>query len=166
MKQSRLVLAVSLLAFSGLAMAQQPAKPAVKPAVTQQQALTPEQQAQVVRQDAEMGKAAVQVVQLVDQARTAEVWEGASAVAKRVVSKDNFVAQIAADRAKLGAVAERKQVAVTRAAYAAGGEVPAGNYINVVFATKFANMAQPVRELVSFHLDDDKTWRVSGYSVR
>ena len=44
--------------------------------------------------------------------------------------------------------------------------MPAGNYINVVFATRFANAAEPVRELVSFHLDEDKTWRVSGYSVR
>ena len=61
---------------------------------------------------------------------------------------------------------ERKQVAVTRAVYAAGGAVPAGSYINVVFATRFGNAAEPVRELVSFHLDDDKTWRVSGYSVR
>ena len=44
--------------------------------------------------------------------------------------------------------------------------MPAGNYFNVVFATGFANAAEPVRELVSFHLDEDKTWRVSGYSVR
>jgi uncharacterized protein DUF4019 len=36
----------------------------------------------------------------------------------------------------------------------------------VVYATKFANAPQPVRELVSFHLDNDKTWRVSGYSLR
>ena len=63
-------------------------------------------------------------------------------------------------------MAERKQVAVTRSAYAAGGQVPAGNYINVVYATRFANAPQPVRELVSFHLDEDKTWRVSGYSLR
>lgn len=169
MKISHWVLSTSLLAFSGLAVAQpaQPARaPAAKPAAAQQQTLTPEQQAQVARQDVEMGKAAAKVVQLVDQGKMAEVWDGASAVAKGMVTKDNFVKQLAADRTKLGAPTERKQAAVTRAAYAAGGQVPAGNYINVVYATKFANVAQPVRELVSFHLDDDKTWRVSGYSVR
>jgi hypothetical protein len=169
MKTSRLVLIAAMLAFTASASAQQAAQPArapaPKPPVKQQQ-LTPEQQAQVTRQNAEMSKAAAQVIQLVDQNKVGEVWDGASAVAKSVVGKSNFVNQIAADRQKLGALTERKQVGVTRAAYAAGGQVPAGNYINVVYATKFANAPQPVRELVSFHLDDDKTWRVSGYSLR
>jgi len=54
---------------------------------------------------------------------------------------------------------------VTRAAYAASGQVPAGNYINVEYATRFASEPQPVRELVSFRLDEENTWRVSGYSL-
>ena len=82
------------------------------------------------------------------------------------MARQDFVTQLSTDRKQLGVPTERKQVALTRAAYAAGGQVPAGNYINVVFATRFANVAEPVRELVSFHLDDDKIWRVSGYSVR
>lgn len=169
---SRHVLLVALLAFTVAAGAQQaapqPARPAAaKPAQPAQQVqLTAEQKAQVARQDAEMAKAAASVVRLVDSNKSAEVWDGASPVAKAVVTKQAFVAQIGADRAKLGAPTERKQVAVTRSAYAAGGKVPAGNYINVVYATKFANAPQPVRELVSFHLDQDKTWRVSGYSLR
>lgn len=154
-------LLISLLAFGGPLAAQQAA-----PAPAQQQQLTPEQQAQVARQDAEISKAAASVVQLVDTGKTGEVWDGASAVAKGAVKRDDFVGQIGADRQKLGAPSERKQMAVTRAAYAAGGQVPAGNYLNVVYATKFANAAEPVRELVSFHLDEDNTWRVSGYSVR
>lgn len=169
MKTSRLVLIAAMLAFTASASAQQVAQPArapaAKPPVKQQQ-LTPEQQAQVTRQNAEMSKFAAQVIQLVDRNKVGEVWDGASAVAKSVVGKSNFVSQIAADRQKLGAPTERKQVGVTRAAYAAGGQVPAGNYINVVYATKFANAPKPVRELVSFHLDNDKTWRVSGYSLR
>jgi uncharacterized protein DUF4019 len=168
MKTSRFAL-VSLLLIAGAASAQQAAQPArapaPKPQATQQQ-LTPEQQAQVARQDAEMTKAAAQVVQLVDQNKTAEVWAGASPVAKAVTNQAEFVKQVSLDRQKVGAVAERKQVAVTRAVYPAGAEVPAGNYVNVVYATKFANSPQPVRELVSFHLDDDQTWRVSGYSLR
>ena len=169
MKTSSLVLIAAMLAFTASASAQQAARPASAPAAkppVKQQQLTPEQQAQVTRQNAEMGKAAAQVIQLVDQNKIGEVWDGASAVAKSVSGKSNFVAQIAADRQKLGAPTERKQVGVTRAAYAAGGKVPAGNYINVVYATKFADAPKPVRELVSFHLDNDKTWRVSGYSLR
>jgi glucose/arabinose dehydrogenase len=169
MKISKLALASLLLTFAGAASAQQAAQPArassPKPQATQQQ-LTPEQQAQVARQDAEMTKAAAQVVQLVDQNKAAEVWAGASPVAKAVTNQAEFVKQVSLDRQKVGAVAERKQVAVTRAVYPAGAEVPAGNYVNVVYATKFANSPQPMRELVSFHLDNDQTWRVSGYSLR
>jgi hypothetical protein len=169
MKLSKLALASLLLTFVGAASAQQavqPARaPAPKPQATQQQ-LTPEQQAQVARQDAEMTKAAAQAVQLVDQNKAAEVWAGASPVAKAATNQAEFVKQVSLDRQKVGAVAERKQVAVTRAVYPAGAEVPAGNYVNVVYATKFANSPQPVRELVSFHLDDDQIWRVSGYSLR
>ena len=163
MKNLRFSVLASLLLVTTVASAQQAATPA--PAAQAQQ-LTAEQQGQVARQDAEMSGAAAQVIQLMDQGKSAEIWDGASPVAKAVVNRQDFVTQIAADRTRLGAPTERKQVAVTRAAYAAGGAVPAGNYINVVFATRFANAAEPVRELVSFHLDEDKTWRVSGYSVR
>jgi uncharacterized protein DUF4019 len=169
MKTSKLVFGSLLLAFAVAASAQQPVAPArtptQKPQATQQQ-LTPEQQAQVVRQNAEMTKAAAWVVQTVDKNNAAEVWRGASAVAKGLVTQDEFVKQVASDRQKLGAVTERKQIAVTRSVYPAGGQVPAGNYINVSYATRFANSPQPVRELVSFRLDDDKVWRVSGYTVR
>ena len=166
MKTSKFVLASLLLAFAGAASAQQPAQPARAPVQNQQQQLTPAQQALVARQDAEMANAAAWVVQNVDKNNAAEVWRGASSVAKNVVTLEAFVAQIAQDRQKLGAVTGRKQATLTRAVYPAGGQVPAGNYVNVAYLTKFANMPQPVRELVSFHLDDDKVWRVSGYSVR
>jgi len=169
MKTSKFVLASLLLSCAGAAAAQQAAQPARAPtqnAQATQPQLTPDQRAQIARQDAEMSRAAAQVVQLVDQNKVAEVWAGASTVAKSAATLDEFVKQIALDRQKLGAITERKQLAVTRAAYAAGGQVPAGNYVNVVYATKFANAPQPVRELVSFHLDGEQIWRVSGYSLR
>lgn len=166
MKTSKFVLASLLLALAAAASAQQPAQPARAPVQNQQQQLTPAQQALVARQDAEMANAAAWVVQNVDKNNAAEVWRGASSVAKGVVTEQAFVDQISQDRQKLGAVAQRQQLSITRAVYPADGQVPAGNYVNVAYATKFANAAQPVRELVSFHLDDDKVWRVSGYSVR
>lgn len=165
MKTCRSLLFATSLASTGIALAQQPALPAPATVLEQQQ-LTSEQRVQIARQNAEMSKAAGLVVQLVDQNKGGEVWNGASSVAKSVVTKDRFVQQISADRQKLGAPVTRSQVAVTRAVYAAGNQVPAGNYINVVFATKFTNASEPVRELVSFRLDEDKTWRVSGYSLR
>jgi hypothetical protein len=169
MNTSKVVLASLLLAFGGAASAQQAAQPARAPTQNQQaaqQQLTPAQQALVAKQDADMAAAAAWVVQTVDKNNAAEVWRGASPVAKNVVTVEEFVKQITADRQKLGAVTDRKQAALTRAVYPAGGQVPAGNYVNVAYVTKFANAPQPIRELVSFHLDDDKVWRISGYSLR
>ena len=172
MNISRSVLLAAALAFAGTALAQQQsvrpaAQPSRVPAASQQQPqLTPEQQAQRTHQDAEISRAADQIIQLVDRNKTGEVWDGASAVAKSAVTRESFVQQIASDRRKLGAPVTRTRVAIARAAYGPGDQVPAGNYINVVIATKFANAPDPVRELVSFHFDDDKIWRVSGYSLR
>ncbi|HEX7801544.1 MAG TPA: DUF4019 domain-containing protein [Pseudoxanthomonas sp.] len=168
MKISKTILASLLFALAGVTSAQQTAQPARPPAQVPQaaQPLTPAQQELVARQDAEIAKAAAWVVQNVDRNNAAEVWRGASAVAKNAVTEQAFVAQLSQDRQKLGAITQRQQIAITRAVYPAGGQVPAGKYVNVAYATKFANAAQPVRELVSFHLDDDKVWRMSGYSVR
>jgi hypothetical protein len=63
-------------------------------------------------------------------------------------------------------LAGRGQPTITRVKYRAGGAVPEGVYINVSFPTRFANSAQPVRELVSFRFDEDQVWRLAGYSLR
>jgi len=46
-----------------------------------------------------------------------------------------------------------------------GGKLAAGMCLNVNFATQFDNSAKPTRELISFHLDNDKKWRLSGYTA-
>lgn len=180
MNNRTLLLSAALLACaSATAVAQQsqPARapaqaarpataPAARPAAQQQPQLTAEQRAALAKQDADMTRGAQQVLALVDANRVGEVWDGASPTMKRVVTKDEFVKQVTIDRNRLGAAASRGQAVVSRSQFAAGGQVPAGLYINVNFPTKFAKAPQPVRELVSFHLDDDKTWRVSGYSLR
>jgi len=167
MNTLRLSLSAALLvAFASAAHAQQPAQPAAQPGAAAQQQLTPEQQAQVARQDAEMGAAALQVMQMIDGNRAGEVWDGASATMKGAVSRDEFVRQLNIDRNRLGAPSKRDQPVVSRSQFRAGEAVPEGIYINVASPTTFASQPQPVRELVSFRLDEDRTWRVSGYSVR
>ncbi len=113
-----------------------------------------------------MGAAAVKAAQLVDANRAGELWDGASAVARRAVPKAAFVSQLTSERARLGALAGRGQPTITRVKYNAGAAVPEGLYINVSFPTRFANSAQPVRELVSFRFDEDQVWRLAGYSLR
>lgn len=157
------------LIAAATAMAQQPqpvATPPAAPAQAQAPALTPDQQAALARQDEEMTAAAAQVRALVDGNRAGEIWDGASAVMKRVVPREEFVRQVALDRQRLGAVQSRGDATVTRTRFAAGGQVPEGLYISVALPTRFGKQQQPVRELVSFRLDEDRTWRVSGYSVR
>ncbi|MDH5824058.1 DUF4019 domain-containing protein [Luteimonas sp. RD2P54] len=167
MKFQRIALAIALAASIGaVAAQQQPAQPQQSAQQQQPPQLSPEQQQQLQRQDAEMTRAAQQVVQMIDANRVGEVWDMSTEQVKRMVPRDSFVQQITADRARLGAPATRGNAVVSRSQFQAGGEVPEGLYINVAFPTTFANNAEPVRELVSFRLDEDRVWRVSGYSLR
>ena len=157
------LLAAVLVTVSIGAFAQSPA-PA--PASTQSApALTPEQKAQLEKQDAEMAQASLRIAQMIDQGQTGNVWDQSSSIAKQTANRADFIQQISADRAKLGAPSTRKLVAVTRT-QSTGGKVPAGLYINASYATQFAHAKQPVRELISFHLDSDHVWRLAGYTVR
>jgi hypothetical protein len=164
----RLFLATAvLLAATTPALAQQQPQQAAPQAAGQQQPqLTPEQREQIARQDAEMTQAALAVMQLVDTNRIGEIWDGASAVMKQAVSKDDFIRQITLDRNRLGSVTGRGNAVVTRSQGQEGSGIPPGLYINVHVPTQFASQQQAVRELVSFRLDEDRTWRVSGYTLR
>lgn len=174
MRSSRLLMVLSLSLPAGVLMAQAPPPTAAKPAPAAAAApaaraapiLTPAQQAQQAKQDAEMTQAAQRVAQMIDANQATQVWDGASSAARKAVSRDLFASSINADRTKLGALVSRGKPSITRVQYPAGASVPEGIYLNVSFPTRFANNAQPVRELVSFRLDEDKVWRVSGYSVR
>ena len=165
----RFLLSAALLAFIGTAAAQQqaqPSQPSQQQARPAQQQLTPQQQAQLAKQNSDMSKAALQVMQMVDANQIGEIWDNASATMKRLVTRDDFVKQITIDRNKLGTVSSRGNPAVSRSQFPAGAQVPEGFYLNVAVPTRFSKSEQPVRELVSFRLDEDKTWRVSGYSLR
>ncbi|HZW17776.1 MAG TPA: DUF4019 domain-containing protein [Luteimonas sp.] len=172
----RLLLSAALLAAIGTASAQQqqarPSQPAPQQQAQQQQAqpvqqqLTPQQQAQLAKQNADMSNAALQVMQMVDGNQIGEIWDNASATMKRLVTRDDFIKQITIDRNRLGTAGTRGKPAVSRSQFPAGADVPEGLYLNVAVPTTFSKSNAPVRELVSFRLDEDKTWRVSGYSLR
>ncbi|MCD9028284.1 DUF4019 domain-containing protein [Luteimonas sp. BDR2-5] len=167
MNTLRLAVSAVLLASCAAVAAQQPQpQPAPQQDAAAQPELTPEQRAQIARQDAEMSQAALQVMQMIDANQIGEVWDGASDVMKQSVPREEFVRQISADRTRLGAPTQRSQPTVSRSQFPAGAEVPEGIYINIASPTTFANQEAPVRELVSFRFDSDRTWRVSGYSVR
>lgn len=163
------VFSAALLAAPSLVLAQA-AVPAAQTRPAQAAPAAPaasaEQREALARQDAQMSADVAEVARMIDAGRAGEVWDGAAEVMRKAASRPDFIQAMAADRQRLGAMQQRSQPSVTRVQYAAGGAVPQGLYLNVSFATRFANSAQPVRELVSFRLDEDRTWRVSGYSVR
>ncbi|RJU10683.1 hypothetical protein XcmpCFBP7700_05280 [Xanthomonas campestris] len=162
----RSCLLAALAVAPSVAFAQQPAptaRPAAAPAAAAPNAA---QQAQLTKQNTEMTQAALRVAQMVDGTQVGPLWDGASSVAKKAVTREQFVGQIGSQRTQLGPVVGRGQGAVTRVKYGPGAQVPEGLYINVSFPTRFAKAPQPVRELVSFRLDEDKTWRLAGYSLR
>lgn len=171
MRIRRFPLALSLLIVIGMASAvtsaQAPAataKPASAAALAQQQ-LTPEQKAQLEKQNTEMTQAALAVAQMIDAGKVGEVWDGASPVVKKIVTRDAFVQGVNAARKKHGKLGARGNSQISRVMYPAGAEVPEGLYVNVMFPAQYASAKEPVRELISFRLDEDKVWRVSGYNL-
>ena len=117
----------------------------------------------------DMVRGGLQVIQLVDQARIGDLWDGAAPAAKKRVSRADFMAQISKVRGPLGAPLQRTWVAINRQVVADNDPDLAGQYVNVEYETRFTNAAAnrgSMRELVSFHMDSDKVWRFSGYVLR
>lgn len=150
------LLFVALLTAALTAYAQSPA-----PATAAVPQPTPEQQ----RQNQQMEQAALQVAQMVDQNQVAQLWDGSSSVTKQIISRDAFVRGVDTDRKTAGSPTTRNLALLTYS-QSDGRTLPPGLFANVAFATRFTNEKQPVRELISFHLDNDHVWRVTGYSLR
>lgn len=121
-------------------------------------------------QDAEpsdLVRGGLQAIQMIDQNKTGELWDGATPAARKRVSRDDFVNQVAKARTPLGAAQQRTWVAINRQVVGEGNQELAGQYVSIEYETRFANKANAtVRELVTFQLGDDRVWRFSGYVLR
>lgn len=136
------------------ATAQQPARAATAPAQAAPRSVGVDPNAAL--------NAAVQVAQMVDAGRLAELWEGASAVTKRATPRQAFVDGVTRMRRANGAVAGRAWMAVRRQQLDGSNNTPAGNYISVELSAQIAG-GKRVRELVTFRVDEDGVLRFSGY---
>ncbi|MDO5505110.1 MAG: DUF4019 domain-containing protein [Pseudoxanthomonas suwonensis] len=154
----RTILMAAAMTLPAVAGAQQPAPQA--PAAPQQAAPSA---ADV--DPTSLVRAALQVIQVVDRNQLGQLYDDASATAKRAVTREAFMNNVAAARQPLGAPASRVWWSVTRQVVPAGGQAPAGNYMSVRFATQFSG-GRTMAELVSFRLDEDGTWRLAGYVVQ
>lgn len=151
----RLVSAIGflLLLATGIAAAQQPAAAA--------QAARPAPGAIEPNAIRDAGQ---RVVAAVDAGQAAKLWDEASAVTKKSVGRDAFIAGIGKSRQPLGKATGRNWVSVRRQ-FGDGQALPSGLYASAEFLVEFANK-RTMRELVSFRLDEDGTWRFSGYVVQ
>lgn len=115
----------------------------------------------------ELVRGGLQAIQMIDQNRIGELWDGATAGARKRVSREDFTSQVAKARAPLGDAQQRTWIAINREVLSQGDADLDGQYANVVYETRFANkLPATMREFVSFHLDEDGVWRFSGYVLR
>ena len=152
----RVISCLSFLALAAVtagAFAQSPA-PARPP--------TPQEYAQ---RNQQLEQAALQVAGLVDKGQEGQVWDGASSITKQLIARDVFANGVSADRKTVGTLITRTPANLSFSE-SDGKKLPPGLYANVAFATRFASEKQSVRELISFHLDGDNVWRVTGYTLR
>jgi len=141
-RMMKLLLAASLAGWLGLAAAQD-----VEPS--------------------DMVRGGLQAIQMIDQAKVGELWDGAAAGARKRAPRADFIGQVTKARSPLGAAQQRTWVAVNRQVVNDADTDLTGQYVSVEYETRFANKpAAMVRELVSFHLDRDGVWRFSGYVLR
>lgn len=108
--------------------------------------------------------AGMRVVMAVDEGQVARLWDEASAVTKKSVTRDAFIAGINKSRLPLGKTANRNWLSVRRQS-GDGNALPPGLYASTEFLAEFPGK-QPIRELVSFRLDEDGIWRFAGYAVQ
>lgn len=165
----RLLLCGALIAVAGAAVAQSPAPaqaaaPAASKAAAQQ--LTPAQREAIVKFRQSMVANAGQIVGLIDNGHETQVWDNGSDVMKKAVTRDAFASAVSRERSNLGKQVSRKLARLYRSRSDGKGQLPAGDYFNVLFLTQFAKQKAPMLELVSYHYDTPTTLRVSGYSLK
>lgn len=164
----RLMFCTLLFAVAGIATAQAAPAPqktsaATKPAAQQ---LSPEQRQAIIKFRQAMVANAAAVVRLIDEGDEAKVWDNGSDVMKKAISRDAFASGVSRERKAVGKMVSRKLARLYRSRSDGKGQLPAGDYFNVLFLTEFANQKAPKLELVSYHYDTASTLRVSGYTLR
>ena len=110
------------------------------------------------------GGTGLQIIQLVDSGRYAEVWKNGSSALKTTITEPRFVESLTKARQSAGTVTKRVQVAVTEREAEGNSDLPDGSYVTVRYATAFAN-DHAAHERVSLRLEHDGIWRIVDYVI-
>ena len=108
-------------------------------------------------------KAAESWLALVDNSKYDKSWEEAAAYFRNVIPKEQWQHTIAAVRRPLGDVITRELYSRTSMTSLPGA--PDGEYVVIQFKTSFTNKKAAI-ETITPMLEQDGTWRVSGYYIK
>jgi uncharacterized protein DUF4019 len=108
---------------------------------------------------------ATQVLQQIDADHYDAVWQNAAPFIHEKMSQDQFVDHIRVGRHSFGAVSNRGWASVTRIRYTKVSGIPDGLYANVDFSTTLTD-GRTLFEMLSFQLESDGQWRLTGYVPR
>jgi hypothetical protein len=100
---------------------------------------------------------------LLDSGKAGAAWDVASTYLKSVVTRQKWVTEITAARKTFGKLKERTPVRFARSHSMPGA--PDGDYAFIELESVFVNGKQAT-EHVTWTLDKDEVWRVSGYFIR
>jgi len=113
----------------------------------------------------ELLRDADQVFQQLDQGLYGDLWENSAPFVHGKLSKEKFVNDTQQVRQSLGVVTKRGWASIVRTRITNATNVPDGLYANLDFSSVLAN-GHTVYELLSFRLEPDGLWHLTGYTPR
>ncbi|WP_175921811.1 DUF4019 domain-containing protein [Burkholderia latens] len=105
------------------------------------------------------------VFKQLDTGQYRDVWTDSAAFVKARIKQDQFAADMQRARQSVGTIRHRGWAQITRIRYTNTTGLPDGLYANLDYATTLASGAI-VYEKLSFRLEDDGRWHMTGYVPR
>jgi hypothetical protein len=120
-----------------------------------------------IAQDSDKEKKAVSAAEkwlnMVDEGRYSDSWQGAAEYLRNAINQEQWNRSLRAVRKPLGEVVSRQMKTATYKTSLPGA--PDGEYVVIQFDTSFENKKAAI-ETVTPMMDQDGTWRVSGYYIK
>lgn len=155
----------ALAAFSQLAPAQTPAPAPAAPAAAGNAPTLSLAPVNAGTSADELLRNADFALQMIDTGRFHDLYSDVAPFVKQRYDEQHFSDDTRQSRQLVGAIKSRGWAAVTRIIYTGAKDVPDGLYANVDYATTQTS-GKVVYEKVSFRLENDGRWHLTGYVPR
>jgi hypothetical protein len=100
---------------------------------------------------------------MIDGGRYAESWKEGAAVFKGSITEAGWVAALETLRRPLGGIVSRELISAQHTTTLPGA--PDGEYVVIQYRAEFSKKKNAV-EMITPMLDEDGTWRISGYYIQ